>query len=275
MTFGLADRKIETDLDAFVMGIVNATGDSFWEESRGGAEIALSMVAEGADIIDIGGESTRPGAEYVDSETEISRIVPVIEEIRRNSDVPISVDTRKLDVMRAAFDAGADILNDVSALEDDPGLARFAAEKEIPVILMHKRGIPSRMQDDTEYSDVFSEVDSYLSRRAEFAVSVGISPEKIVVDPGIGFGKDFSGNFELMKKCGMLCSGRFPVLMALSRKSCIGQATGRDVSGRLCGTLCANLLSVLRGASLLRVHDVGECVDSLKILRAFGGKDVS
>lgn len=269
MKYSLADRFIETELPAFVMGIVNANGDSFWKESRGGLERAMSLISDGADILDIGGESTRPGSEYVDADEEIRRVLPVIEAIRKESDIPISVDTRKFEVMKAAFDAGADILNDISALEDDERLASFAAEKKIPVILMHKRGIPTDMQSNTAYSNVLSDVGKYLSERAEYAISKGIEPSKIIVDPGVGFGKDTKGNFALIKGCGKLCGGKYPVLMALSRKSCIGNVTGREVQDRLSGTITADILSVMSGAFMLRVHDVKETVDSLKILKAW------
>lgn len=267
-------RSVSTDLPAFVMGIVNATPDSFWKESRGGLGRALSLVEDGADIIDVGGESTRPGSGYISDDEEIRRVVPVVEALRRVSSVPISIDTRKLSVMKAAFEAGADILNDVSALEDEPLLADFAAEKNIPVILMHKRGIPSTMQDDTSYGNAFAEVDSYLSARCAFAESRGIAPENIIVDPGIGFGKDDRANFSLISRCGELCGGRYRILMALSRKSCIGRVTGRDEGGRLAGTLTADAVAVMSGASMVRVHDVAEAVDSLKILAAlgFGGR---
>ena len=259
----LASRKISTDFPAFVMGIVNCTPDSFFSASRGGAERAFELIDEGADILDLGGESTRPGSDYVSAEEEIKRIVPVIEEIRRKSDIPISVDTRKKIVMQAAFDSGADILNDISALEDDPELAFFAAEKKIPVVLMHKRGIPSTMQADTEYKNIFNEVSSYLEQRAEFAIKSGIEKEKIIVDPGIGFGKNLEGNLNLISN-----GGKFPVLMALSRKSCIGQVTGREVQERLYGTLAADLISVLKGAFMVRVHDVAPCKDTLAVLKS-------
>lgn len=264
----LRSRKIATRLPAFVMGIVNATPDSFFGGSRGGCERALRLIDEGADIIDIGGESTRPGSRYVPAEEEIRRVVPVIEEIRKKSDVPISVDTRKCAVMRAAFAAGADILNDVSALEDDEALAPFCADTAIPVVLMHKRGTPDQMQKNTEYGDVFRDVDSYLRSRAEYAVAAGIRPEKIWVDPGIGFGKNMKDNCELMRTCGMLCGGMFPVLMALSRKSCIGEVLDEPVGSRLVGTVSADILSVMHGASIIRVHDVKEAVESMKILNA-------
>lgn len=264
----LSNRVLSTNLPAFVMGIVNATPDSFFEKSRGGEGEAKRLIDEGADILDIGGESTRPGSEYVSAEEEISRVIPVIEAVRRFSDIPISVDTRKFEVMKAAFGAGADILNDISALTDDERLLDFCADTEIPVILMHKRGNPSTMQKNTEYGDIFSEVNSYLKNRVEKAKSSGIADNKIWLDPGIGFGKDVKGNFELMRRSGELLGGKYPVLMALSRKSCIGSVTNRDVNERLSGTISANLLSVLHGSSILRVHDVKETVDSLKVLNA-------
>lgn len=263
----LADRKISTELPAFVMGIVNATPDSFWKESRGGAEHAFKLIEEGADILDIGGESTRPGSDYVSEEEEIRRVIPVIQEIRKKSNIAISVDTRKLGVMKAAWEAGADILNDVSAMEDDPALAEFCAEKKIPVILMHKRGIPVEMQNNTSYSDIFDEVNGYLLERAALAEKAGISSNKIILDPGIGFGKNLEGNVELIKRTGDLGNGKYQVLMALSRKTCIGQMTGKETDQRMAGTLAANLLSVMKGATMVRVHDVVQTVDTLKVLK--------
>lgn len=262
----LADRKISTPRPAFVMGIVNTTPDSFWEESRGGAARALQMIEDGADIIDLGAESTRPGSNYVDSKEEIRRILPVLKEIRRRSNIPVSVDTRKSEVMKACVDEGADILNDISALEDDDMMADFCAETEIPVILMHKRSTPDVMQNNTEYADIFNEVSAYLEERAEYALSHGIASSKIIVDPGIGFGKNTKDNCTLIRKCGLLCSSKYPVLMALSRKTVIGDLTGRNVKDRLAGTLAADLISVIKGASMIRVHDVKEAVDSLLVL---------
>jgi len=268
-TLNLKNRAVTTGLPAFVMGIVNATPDSFFDKSRGGVDEALRLIDEGADILDIGGESTRPGSQYVEAEEEIRRVIGVIEGVRKVSDIPISVDTRKYEVMKAAFDAGADILNDISALEDDVRLAPFCAETKIPVILMHKRGNPSTMQKNTAYDDVFDEVNEYLKSRVDFALKAGIAEDKIWLDPGICFGKDTVDNFELMRRCGQFLDGKYPLLMALSRKSCIGQVTGRNVEERLSGTLAANLLSVQAGASLVRVHDVKETVDSLKVLQYF------
>ena len=271
-TLKLKDRTISTEKPAFVMGIVNATPDSFWHESRGGIENAMNLIEQGADLLDIGGESTRPGSSYVDAAEEISRVVPLVKEIRRNSDIPVSIDTRKLEVMQAAYDCGADILNDVSALEDDERLASFAAKTEIPVILMHKRGNPDIMQNNASYSDAFAEVDSYLNSRVEFALKSGIRKDRIILDPGIGFGKNLEANIALIKNCGRLCQGKFPVLMALSRKSCIGQITGQDVENRLAGTLAADIIAILAGAFMIRVHDVKEAVDSMNVLKALGSE---
>lgn len=266
----LADRVVSTEKPALVMGIVNATPDSFWEKSRGGAEMALRQIDEGADIIDLGSESTRPGSHYVSEEEQIARLVPVLREIRRHSDIPISIDTRKSSVMKACLEEGADILNDVSALEDDGELAGLCREAKIPVILMHKRLTPDVMQDNTHYADVFKEVDLYLSKRVEYALKQGISSDKIILDPGIGFGKNCLDNCILIKRCGQLCGSQYPVLMALSRKTVIGQLCNREVQDRLAGTLAADLLAVLNGASLLRVHDVKETVDSLNVLKGIG-----
>lgn len=266
MKFSLSTRTIQTDLPAFVMGIVNVTPDSFWKESRGGFEHALKLIEQGADILDIGGESSRPGSAYVSEEEELSRIIPVIQEIRKVSDIPISVDTRKKNVMEKAFEAGADILNDISALEDDCEMGKFCGKHGIPVILMHKRGTPADMQNNTSYEDVFKEINDYLVERAEYAISCGISEDKIILDPGVGFGKGLEENARLIKDAGKLGNGRFMILMALSRKTCIGQMTGKDISGRLSGTLAGDLISVMNGARMVRVHDVAETVDTLKVL---------
>lgn len=275
LSLKLADRTITTDLPAFIMGIVNATPDSFWSGSRGGVERAKKLIDDGAHLLDIGGESTRPDSEYIDEEEEIRRVVPVIEQIRKVSDIPISVDTRKYAVMKAAVEAGADILNDVSAMEDSPKLAELCAEKKIPVILMHKRGIPSDMQKNTAYGNIFNEVNQYLTSRVQFALDAGVEPDKIILDPGIGFGKDVESNFELIRRCGELCDGKYPVLMALSRKSCLGAVTGRAVEERLSATLAADILSVLHGAFMVRVHDVAETKDTLAVYNAVQNGKIS
>ena len=186
--------------------------------------------------------------------------------MRKVSDIPISVDTRKKVVMEQAFSEGADILNDVSALEDDEALADFAARTKITVILMHKRGIPAIMQQDTQYADVIFEVSSYLEARVHHAILCGIEKTRIIVDPGIGFGKDGASNSALIKNCGTLCGGDYPVLVGISRKTCIGNMTGRNADERLYGTLAANMIAVQNGASIVRVHDVAATADTLKVL---------
>lgn len=259
--------SIKTELNAFIMAIVNLTEDSFYQQGKKNIDDILTLMKNGADIIDIGGESTRPGSLYISAEEELERIIPVIEKIREYSDIPISVDTRKKIVMEEAYKVGANILNDVSALEDDKDMVDFIAVNEIPVVLMHKKGIPLTMQESPSYKNVFSEVNEYLSSRVDFALRHGVLKSNIIVDPGIGFGKRLEDNRELIRKCGDLCNGEYPVLMALSRKSCIGEITRQNVDNRLFGTLSANLISVQKGASILRVHDVAPCRDSLAVLQ--------
>ncbi|MBR5581098.1 MAG: dihydropteroate synthase [Treponema sp.] len=255
-----------------IMGIVNVTPDSFWKKSRGlghqGAELALQLVEEGADILDLGAESSRPGSQYVEAEEEIRRLLPVIEEIRRHSSVPLSIDTRKKTVMEAAWQQGASIVNDISALEDDPELGVFAACKGLTVILMHKQGIPSSMQNNPLTDNAHAQVDEYLQQRVQVALSLGIESDKIWLDPGIGFGKSFQANKILVTECGTLCGGRFPVVMGVSRKSFVAQMLARDTSpeDRLAGTLATNMMAVMAGASILRVHDVAATRDMLLVL---------
>lgn len=265
-------RTLTTALPALVMSILNVTDDSFWGGSRvsgldEAVERALEMAASGADIIDIGGESTRPGARYISAEEELSRIIPVITRVRQRSDIPISVDTRKASVLRAALDAGADILNDIAAMEDDSDMPSLAARTGIPVILMHKRGSPETMQHNPEYRDVLTEVRDYLFSRARAAQEAGIHRNKIILDPGIGFGKGYEHNMALITGLAEIVSGGYPVLMALSRKRVIGHITGRDIPERLAGTLAANMVAVRNGATLLRVHDTAETVDMLAVLQ--------
>ena len=270
-------KRAVTERPAFVMGIVNATPDSFYEKSRGGVDRALQLIDEGADILDIGGESTRPGYTPVSAEEEISRIMPVIEVVRKVSSIPISIDTNKLKVFKTAFAAGADIWNDVTALsgslkpdgEDEksqdgtaaafgePSLAaaEYLAKTGASVILMHTG------------SASVKEVSDFLGQRAVFCISHGIASDKIIIDPGIGFGKTTEENLALIREPMALCGGHYPVLMALSRKRCIGDMTGRPAEERLAGTLAANLISVQKGASIIRVHDVSSAIDTLNVMK--------
>lgn len=270
LSLRLASREISTGLPSFIMGIVNATPDSFFESSRAptlaeGIDRALTLESEGADIIDIGGESTRPGSAYIGVDEEIARVVPLVREIRKRSSVPISIDTRKAAVMRAALDAGADICNDISALEDDPALAPLVRDARIPVILMHKKGNPETMQVNPSYRDAVREVADYLCSRAAAAEGAGIERGKIILDPGIGFGKRYVDNCALIAGLAEIVARGYPVLMALSRKSCIGAMTGRDTGDRLAGTIAANLIAVMNGSTFLRVHDVKETRDMLSV----------
>lgn len=253
-----------------VMGIVNCTGDSFFPGSRNpsaeeAVERALQEAEAGADIIDFGGESTRPGSAYVSAEEEIRRLIPVIRAFRRQCPAPVSVDTRKLPVARAVLDAGADIINDVSALEDDPGIGPLCAERGAPVVLMHKKGVPTDMQDQPFYEDVVGEVGAYLAEAANRALGFGIPREHIILDPGIGFGKRRDDNLDLMARLGTIRSLGYRVLMGLSRKGIIGDLTGREVSLRLAGTVAANAVCLMMGADIIRVHDVAEAVDLVKV----------
>lgn len=273
-SLSLRDRILTNKNPSFVMGIVNANHDSFWRGSRGGVNLAKTLIAQGAEILDVGGESTRPGSVYIDATEEMRRVVPLVKKIRRFSDVPISVDTRKYDVMSAAFDAGADILNDVSALQDDERLVKFAAREKIPVILMHnsmQKNTCNQSQNSSiiekSAESIFAQVDGFLQSRAEFALQNGIAAEKIIVDPGIGFGKDTAQNAALIKNAGRLCGGKYSVMMALSRKSFFEKVCGRKVEERLWGTIAANVYSILNGVSIIRVHDVAAAVDTVKVLK--------
>lgn len=253
-----------------VMGILNITPDSF---SDGGVHFdhakathaALQMEEDGAAIIDIGGESTRPGAEPIAPQIEIDRVVPVIEEIRKRSDIPISIDTRKAPVAEAAFAAGADVLNDVSALRFSPDLPSLAARLGIPVILMHMRGEPATMQQFAQYVDVVREVASELLAFVATARAAGI--EQILVDPGIGFAKTFEHNLEVLARAEEL-NGIAPVVIGASRKAFIGRITGRAGPARANGSLAAVAAAHRAGAAFVRVHDVRETVDFLKVFSA-------
>ena len=281
LQLNLQNRIISTENPSFIMGIINANQDSFWKGSRftGKKAInqALKLIDEGADILDIGAESSRPGANYISDREELKSLLPLIKQIRKFSNIPISIDSRKLTVMKACYEEGADILNDISALEDDEKLPYLLADSKIPVILMHKKGNPKNMQNNPEYEDIVKEVSDYLTTRCQFAISKGISPDKLILDAGIGFGKNLNHNKKLILssssilqnvqnelKCNVLPQH---IVMALSRKTCIGELTSKKVEDRLPGTLAANLLAVEKGATILRVHDVQETLDTLLVYR--------
>jgi dihydropteroate synthase len=251
-----------------VMGILNVTPDSFSDGGRffdreRALDHARRMLADGADMIDVGGESTRPGAVAVDEADELARVIPVVDELAREGAL-VSVDTMKPAVMRAAVAAGAAMINDVNALRL-PGALEAAASTDAAVCLMHMRGEPRTMQDAPQYVDVAAEVRDFLVERAQSCEALGIARDRIVLDPGFGFGKTLAHNLALVRALPLLVATGYPVLAGLSRKSSLGTITGRPGGERLAASLAAALAAVERGAAIVRVHDVRETVDALKV----------
>jgi len=266
-----AGKILSLDI-ARVMGIVNVTPDSFSDGGQHGtAESAIAhglrLVDEGADMLDIGGESTRPGAAEIPEEEELKRVIPVIEALAKQISIPIAIDTSKPGVMRAAVRAGASIINDVFALRRDDALD-VAAELKVPVILMHMQGEPHSMQAAPHYDDAVAEVHSFLTQRIFACEMAGISKKNIVIDPGFGFGKSLEHNLALLAQLQKFVELGVPVLAGLSRKSMIGTLTGRDVNDRVSGSVAAALIAAQNGAKIIRVHDVAATVDALKIWNA-------
>ncbi len=252
------------------MGIVNVTPDSFADggrfvEASAAVAHAAELVAAGADILDVGGESTRPGAAEVPVDAELDRVIPVIERLTQEFDIPVSVDTSKALVMHEAVAAGAAMINDVCALESEHALDTVAG-LGVPVCLMHMQGEPRSMQDAPAYDNVTSEVIDYLRKRVDRCLSVGIDAHDIILDPGFGFGKSLQHNLQLLRELDQLVELGFPVMAGLSRKSMLGALTGRDVDDRLAGSLALALFAAQQGAAIIRVHDVAPTVDVLKIL---------
>ena len=258
-----------------VMGVVNVTPDSFFD---GGVRLrpedaiasARRMVDEGAAIVDVGGESTRPGSEGVSADEELRRVLPVLEGL---AGLPVSIDTSKAEVARRALALGAELVNDVSALRGDPELAAVVAEAGAYLCLMHMRGEPRTMQADPRYDDVAAEVAAFLEERLAFAVAAGIPEERICLDPGIGFGKTAEQNFELVRRLDVLLALGRPVLVGFSRKSSLGRILGdaKATTGSLSASLAAAVAAYERGATILRVHDVRETVEALAVAQAVGG----
>jgi dihydropteroate synthase len=255
-----------------VMGVLNVTPDSFSDGGRffrveDAVTRGLQMADEGAAIIDIGGESTRPGAEPVAVEEELRRVVPVIDGLRPRTRAMISVDTSKASVMQAAAAAGADMINDVRALRE-PGALEAAALSGCAVCLMHMQGDPRTMQQAPGYADVLGEVRAFLSLRVEACLAAGLPLERLVLDPGFGFGKTVEHNLELLRRLGEVSVQGLPVLAGLSRKSLVGTLTGRSAGERVPGSLALAILAALHGARILRVHEVAATVDALNVLAA-------
>lgn len=253
------------------MGIVNVTPDSFSDgghhaSTQAAIDHALRLIEEGADLLDIGGESTRPGAAMVGEQEELDRVLPVIAGLHGIA-TPISIDTYKPSVMRAALSAGASMVNDVNALQTE-GALDVIAMSDAAVCLMHKQGAPATMQQRPVYQNVLEEVSEFLRGRIAVLEAAGIAKQRIVIDPGFGFGKTLAHNLELLKQLDSLNKLGVPILVGLSRKSMLGAITGRDVDDRIVASVTAAMLAVQRGASIVRVHDVRETVDALKILNA-------
>ncbi|HEX6637048.1 MAG TPA: dihydropteroate synthase [Steroidobacteraceae bacterium] len=255
-----------------VMGVLNVTPDSFSDGGRFGERPAAlaharQMIAEGAAIIDVGGESTRPGSLPASVDEELARVIPVIETLRRESAVFLSVDTSKPEVMRAAVSAGADIINDVRALQE-PGALEAAADTRAGVCLMHMKGEPRTMQDAPSYSDVVGEVRDFLAARMRAAHDAGIARERIAVDPGFGFGKRAQDNLALLKHLAEFAPLHAPLLVGLSRKSLLARLTGREVHARIPGSVALAAIAVLNGARIVRAHDVAATVDAIRVAAA-------
>jgi dihydropteroate synthase len=270
-------RIVLTENDApRVMGIVNLTPDSFSDggtsSSTGTAlERARALVSEGADLLDLGGESTRPGAEPVGLEEEMRRVIRVVEQLASELDHPLSIDTSKAEVARQALGMGALIINDITALGGDPGMAEVVAEYGAGIVLMHMQGVPKTMQQDPQYVDVVAEVLDFLAARIAWCESRGISRSRIAIDPGIGFGKTLNHNLQLLRNLDRFANLGCAVLVGTSRKGLLGTLTGRGVSDRLVGSVVSSLAACAQGARVVRVHDVAAMVDAIKVWTAVKG----
>lgn len=267
------DYSLELDKRTLIMGIINVTPDSFSDggqflDSEKAIEHAKCLANEGADIIDIGGESTRPGSDSVTSGEEKRRVIPVIEGIVGEVKVPISIDTYKSEIAKTALDKGASMINDISAMRFDPKIADIALEYDAPIILMHMKGTPKNMQLNPSYTSVMGEIKEFLRERVEFATSKGLARESIIIDPGIGFGKTTEHNYEIIKNLKELKDLELPILIGTSRKSFIGKTLGLDVNERLEGTLATITMSIINGADIVRVHDVKEAVRAARMTDA-------
>ncbi|MFZ0449439.1 MAG: dihydropteroate synthase [Desulfatiglandaceae bacterium] len=266
-------HHLRLDERTHVMGVLNVTPDSFSDgglffETERAIEHGISMVEEGADFIDIGGESTRPFSEPLSSEEEVSRVIPVIEAIAREVSVPISIDTCKGSVAREALRAGASIINDISALRLDPEIASVAAEAGVPVILMHMKGTPENMQKNPVYGDLIWEIKDFLKGAAQRAIKAGISEDLILVDPGIGFGKTFDHNLQIIQNLSSFSSLGRPILIGTSNKAFIGKILGKEAHERLTGTMATVAVTAMNGAHIVRVHNVKEAVETVKMVDA-------
>jgi len=263
--FEMVFRKRELDFSSrtHLMGVLNVTPDSFSDGGKifkpeDAINRAWRMVEQGADIIDVGGESTRPGADSIPVEEELRRVIPVIKELTKKTDIPVSIDTYKSEVAREALDAGAEMINDISALRFDPRMKEVAFRYDVPVVLMHIKGTPKNMQDNPSYDNLIQEISDYLRESIEKAEDSGIAQDKIIIDPGIGFGKRLKDNLEILRNLEKLASLGKPILVGLSRKSFIGKVLDLPLDERMEGSLAALAVAICNGAKILRVHDVKE-----------------
>jgi dihydropteroate synthase len=268
----IGKKKFNLSEDTLIMGILNVTPDSFYDggyyfEKDKALNRVETIVKEGAHIIDVGGMSTRPGSLPVSLEEEVKRIIPVIEHISKNYDILISADTYRSEVAKRAIDAGAHIINDISGLSMDPSMVRVIAEDDVSVVIMHIKGTPENMQKNPEYRNVVDEIYDYLEERTNMATDSGIKPEKIIIDPGIGFGKTLEHNLEILNKINEFRMLGYPVMVGASRKSFIGNILDLQVEERLEGSLAAAVCSIINGVNILRVHDVKETARAVKITR--------
>ncbi|AVJ55539.1 dihydropteroate synthase [Idiomarina sp. OT37-5b] len=255
-----------------VMGILNVTPDSFSDGGRHhtvakAVDHAARLLDEGADILDVGGESTRPGAEAVATEEELARVIPVVEAIKQRFDAFVSVDTTKTAVMRESIAVGADMINDVCALQQ-PGALQAVADSEVELCLMHMQGEPRTMQHEPRYDDVVCDVKAFLQRRIAACEEAGIARQRLWLDPGFGFGKSMRHNYQMLQRLQAFHELQLPLLIGMSRKSMIGHVTGRAVDERLAGSIAAATIAALKGARIIRVHDVKETVDAMKVVAA-------
>lgn len=273
----IRDRTLHLDKQTLVMGILNVTPDSFsdggqFDSTQQAVTRALEMEKQGAEIIDIGGESTRPGAEPVSQEEELKRVIPVIEGIRQKSDVYISIDTYKSKVAEAALEAGADIVNDISGLNFDSNMAAVVAKHDATLVVMHIKGTPRNMQIDPQYENIYDEILEYLDDSIQKARKAGIAKDKIIVDPGIGFGKKWDDNYLILRHLKEFKSSGQPLLIGPSRKSFLGKLLDRPVDQRLEGTLAAVTAGIMNGADIVRVHDVSQAVQVVQVADKISGK---
>jgi dihydropteroate synthase len=274
----LGRRQLDLKDRPLIMGILNVTPDSFSDggrhlDARTAVEAALRMEDDGADIIDVGGESTRPYSRVVPVDEELQRVIPVLEKLRPRVDVPISIDTSKADVAAAAIDAGAEIINDVTGLEGDREMAGLAVHRGVGVCVMHMRGTPQTMQDDPRYRDVVAEIHDYLVARLQFCLDLQIPKQRVCLDPGIGFGKTHEHNVTLVREVHRFLDIGCPLLVGHSRKGFIGHLLGSKQADRMAATLGVSLALAASGVDVLRVHDVRETFEAVKLFKACGGLD--